>query len=438
MKKIIIAGAGHGGLTAAYNLADKGYDITVIECKQRDELGYDWHDLLDHSAFDDSGIPRPSEDMIRYGVPTGFTNPSSTVKLKIPFEYGSGYTMDRKVLLSYLVENAENKGVKFIFEAKVICAITQGAKVTGIKYETKDGVTEEKCDLVIDAAGMNSPVRENLPAGCGIQNSLECRDVFYVYRVYFDNTTGEMNDPPYTISLFHNNRPGIDWIITEKDSVDILVGKFGSSSKLTYSEIDEAIADYRKQYPFVGEKVLRGGSKGEIPLRRMFPVIVCDGYAAIGDSAGMTVPLNGSGIVLSMKAGKILADTILEIGEKTFTKERLWKYEYTYFQTLGKGLVIIDILKNFFTYVSGKQVDFFLEKEILTEKELGMGDGQDYSVTPKKVLQVMSVSLPIANLLPVLIRNFKFAPFIGRIASQMPKEYDKEKVEKWVKKYNAL
>lgn len=111
MKKIIIAGAGHGGLTAAYNLADKGYDITVIECKQRDELGYDWHDLLDHSAFDDSGIPRPSEDMIRYGVPTGFTNPSSTVKLKIPFEYGSGTQWTERFCFLILLKMQKTKAL---------------------------------------------------------------------------------------------------------------------------------------------------------------------------------------------------------------------------------------------------------------------------------------------------------------------------------------
>ena len=40
----------------------------------------------------------------------------------------------------------------------------------------------------------------------------------------------------------------------------------------------------------------------------MLPMIVADGYAAVGDSAAMTIPLNGSGINLSMNAGKLLAD----------------------------------------------------------------------------------------------------------------------------------
>ena len=37
MKKIIVAGAGHGGLTAAFMLAEQGYDVTVFEAKKRSE-----------------------------------------------------------------------------------------------------------------------------------------------------------------------------------------------------------------------------------------------------------------------------------------------------------------------------------------------------------------------------------------------------------------
>ena len=75
MKKIIVAGAGHGGLTASIHLASKGYDVTVIEAGEREKMGHDWHDSLDFSAFDDAGIPRPSEDMYTFNIPTAFTNP---------------------------------------------------------------------------------------------------------------------------------------------------------------------------------------------------------------------------------------------------------------------------------------------------------------------------------------------------------------------------
>ncbi|MBR6940121.1 MAG: NAD(P)-binding protein, partial [Clostridia bacterium] len=52
MRKIIVAGAGHGGLVAACRLAEAGYDVTVVEKKERNETGHDWHDCIWKPAFD--------------------------------------------------------------------------------------------------------------------------------------------------------------------------------------------------------------------------------------------------------------------------------------------------------------------------------------------------------------------------------------------------
>lgn len=438
MKKIVVAGAGHGGLTASYHLALKGYDVTVLEYKEKADMGYDWHDALDFSAFDDSGIPRPSEDMYSFNLPTGFTNPSSTVMLDIPYVKGKGIYMDRKVLVNYLISLCENAGVKFIFGAEVMSALTEGEKAVGIRYRSDDEDKVIFCDLLIDAAGMHSKVRCSLPLSCNIRKELQPREIFHVHRVYFENTTGELTSPQYIIKLFHMNRPGIDWVLTEEGFVDILIGKFGAAGELTQREIDEAISALRKQYPFMGEKILRGGKTTEIPLTRMLPMIICDGYAAVGDSAGMTVPLNGSGIILSMAAGKILADTVISAGDKELSKEALWKYEYRYFNKYGKDLIMIDILKNFFTYINGEHVDYFLEKEILTSKELDFDGGEGIEITPEYVKKVISALGPVVGLVPTIVKNLKSLPFIETVAKQMPKTYNEEKIEKWIKKYDAL
>ena len=43
-RKIIVAGAGHGGLTAAALLAKAGFDVTIYERNEEGKLGYDWTD----------------------------------------------------------------------------------------------------------------------------------------------------------------------------------------------------------------------------------------------------------------------------------------------------------------------------------------------------------------------------------------------------------
>ena len=435
MKKVIVAGAGHGGLTAAYNLAKKGFDVTVYEKGERNGLGYDWHDAMNYDAFDKSGLDRPDRSLVRDNLQSSFENPSASVKLVLPYD-DSGFMMDRRVLLKFLIDNAEQVGVKFEFGCAIKGALLGGMRICGISFEKDGKIFEEKADMVIDACGMNSPVRKSLPPCFNIKTDFSDKETFHVYRVYFENLTGEVLDPPYLISLFHKDKPGIDWLITEKDSADILIGKFGTAGELTREEIDEAVADYRERYPFVGERVLRGDAVGEIPLSKMLPLIVANGYALVGDSAGMTIPLNGSGIVLSMQAGKILADKISDCDGDAFSIENLWLYEYEYFQRLGKDLVMIDILKNFFTFCKGKNVDYFLEKRILTEEMLDFGKGID--ITPQFIIHLLAVGLPLLGLVPPLVNNLKSIPSIDSIASQMPECYSKEAVSEWVEKYSRL
>ncbi|MBQ1553627.1 MAG: NAD(P)-binding protein, partial [Clostridia bacterium] len=77
MAEIIIAGAGHGGLTAAYNFARNGYSVTVYEKKQRSELGYGWKDSMSPSAFNFCGMPMPEKKVFTPGVPNCYYSPSA-------------------------------------------------------------------------------------------------------------------------------------------------------------------------------------------------------------------------------------------------------------------------------------------------------------------------------------------------------------------------
>ena len=56
MSEIIVAGAGHGGLVAAWKLAQLGHKVTVYERHARENLGYDQKDPVDAAYFDYAGI----------------------------------------------------------------------------------------------------------------------------------------------------------------------------------------------------------------------------------------------------------------------------------------------------------------------------------------------------------------------------------------------
>ncbi len=437
-KSIIVAGAGHGGLSAAAILAKNGYTVTVLEKAYKDTIGHDWHDAMDIPAFHFADIPVPPEDKFRRGLSMCYYNPKKTVKLNM--EGGPGVsqssciTIDRKYLIRYLIEHCENMGVNFIFGVDILSAVTEGSKVTGVKA-IQNG--EEKTfygDMIIDAAGMNSPVRRSLPEHFGIQNEIPEEDTFEIYRAYYENTQNYFTDPTYSVYFFNCNKPGIDWVITEEDYIDVLIGKFG---KLTQEEIETSLADIRENYPGIGDTPIRGGTTAKIPLSKTLPLIVADSYALVGDSASMTVPLNGSGIDLSLQAGKLLASAVMSAERNGYKKEDLWQYQYRYFTLFGNNLVPISILRRFFGVITGEDIDFFLEHGLLTEKEIGMAGGIS-GITPAYVINKITAALPKVALLPDLVKTLKEFPMYPVAKNTLPSEWDDKKIVSWLNIYKSL
>lgn len=436
MKKIIVAGAGHGGLVAAYHLAKAGFSVTVLEGKKRETMGHDWHDWLDMSAFDGADLPQPPAELVYKAEDQSFRNPKGNVEIIMPHREDS-IMMDRKELIAYLLSLAEEAGVTLQFETELIAPHTEGCAVKGVIVRRKGHLSLVKADLVIDSAGMYSPLRSKLPALFGVDNEINKRSIFHVYRAYFKNLDGTVKTPSYSINAFHMYRPGIDWVITKPDYVDILIGKFSQSGILSREEVDAALESFRESYPFIGEEIVRGGSFEDIPITRMLPLLVADGYAAIGDAAGMTVPLNGSGIILSMNAGKILADTVMA-ADGEYTREKLWSYEYHYFTKLGKDLVMIDIIKTVFTYINGDVVDYLMEKGILNADMLAIPDGKTPNITADYVKRLITSLPKFVKHVPALSKCMKTLPLLPGVCKSIPEKYDETKVNKWIKAYKAL
>ena len=80
-KTILVAGAGHGGLAAAADLARKGYDVTLLEKKAENALGYDWTDIFAPDALIAAGVPYPSRSLYSYKDNMTFFPPAQSVAL---------------------------------------------------------------------------------------------------------------------------------------------------------------------------------------------------------------------------------------------------------------------------------------------------------------------------------------------------------------------
>ncbi|MBE6716230.1 MAG: NAD(P)/FAD-dependent oxidoreductase [Ruminococcaceae bacterium] len=439
MKKILVAGAGHGGLSAAAILSKNGYDVTVVEKQTKETIGHDWHDAMDIPAFHFADIPVPPEDCFKRGLHMCYYNPKKTVKLNTDEGPGAassnGITIDRKFLIQYLIEHCEKCGVKFIFGADIKEALTENTKVLGIKAVIDGKEKEFTADMTVDAAGMFSPVRKSLPEQFGIQRDFAEDDIIEIYRAYYENPDKYITDPNYSVFFYNCGKPGLDWVITEEEYIDVLIGKFGS---LTEEEIDTSLEDLRKLYPGMGTTPIRGGHTAKIPLSKTLPMIIADSYALVGDSAGMTVPLNGSGINLSLQAGKLLAAAVMAAEKRGYKKEDLWQYQYRYFTLFGNNLVPISIMRRFFGAITAEDIDFFLEKNILTEKEIGMAGGNFSEVNAAYIINKLSAAAPKIKLLPSLLKTISGMPMLPSIYKMMPDKWDDKKIQNWIEKYSEL
>ena len=436
-KKIIIAGGGHGGITCGAILAKNGYDVTVYEKNDADKMGHDWTDIFDPKAFKAVGMEMPPKEMYNLKNNMTFFGPAMTTRLVQDVPEGEfEIQMERRDIYKCLIDHAVACGVKFEYGVAVEGPVMLGNRVVGIK--TDKGT--EYADLVIDACGINSPVRMNLPEYLGIQKEAQQYERFYVYRAFFEkNEEAEVTDR-FRVLMFYQGKLGISWVADDGEYTDALIGRF---NEIDMEEVERTLAIMRKDFPDLGEKQLRGGQFVQIPVRQPLGVLVADGYAAIGDSAFMTVPIIGSGIANSMKASAILADTIMADKNETYSAETLWKYQRDFYSKLGNGLAPLASIKLLLTRLQPEELDYIFATGILNADDMTISaDSTSLFAMVKDMADPEPLMAKIKGLagnttiLKKVLRMIKDIAAVTVVTSAMPQKYDVKAVNRWVKAYN--
>ncbi|NLL63665.1 MAG: NAD(P)-binding protein [Ruminococcaceae bacterium] len=445
-KRIIVAGAGHGGLTAAALLAEKGFDVTVYERGKKGKLGYDWTDIFDPKALDVVGCPWPPKDKYEWKVDMTFWGPNikpeAKIRQRVPNDpYEMEIKMERSDIYDMLIDFAESKGAKIVYEVNILGPIMIKDRVIGI--DTDKG--QFLGDMVIDCCGCESPIRVNLPEYLGIQKHPTYGEKFYVYRAFYDLPVdiSTVDDLYKVVLLPDPESVGICWIAseaTETDShSDLLIGHMDRFTKEEALEIAER---YRKTNPQLGTKLKRGGYFTLIPVRQPLAIMVADGYAALGDSAFMTVPIIGSGIGNSIKNSKILADVIAADRDEVYSADTLYPYQLEYFNKMGRNIAPLALVKLVLTRVTQEEVKYILENEILTYREMTI------TANHTSIFKFLHFS---PTLLERGLALAKHPELLKKMASVVvdivqyyivsfliPQSYDRRRLKKWARAYNNI
>ncbi|NLB36145.1 MAG: NAD(P)/FAD-dependent oxidoreductase [Clostridiales bacterium] len=434
-KKIIVAGAGHGGLIAAAMLAIKGYNVTILERGKKGSVGNDWPVSLDVSSLEELNLTLPQSIRLVNSHYMTLINPRKTVQITPHVDNPERFRIEGREFREFLINNAAKHGAKIVYDVNILGPETLGNRVVGV-FAFKDGrKVSYSADLVIDAAGCESPVRSNLPAEIGIEREFAYGQKLYVYRALYERKGKMLPANPYCIYLYHMNCKGIDSLLTEDEFVDVTIGRY-VPAKLR--EISAMLSEFKIKNPHLGKNTIRGGVHTILPIRRALPVFVADGYAAVGDSAGMTNPVFGWGINYAMQAGKILAKTILGANHGNFSVKELWDYQRNYFLEIGSSLGALDKLQQLYFDAEARDIDYLFEKKIITTYEFESFDQKEFTHFSVIKLLGKAIACTRLRLRKKIIKAFRGIKKLEAVSNQIPERYDLKKVKKWAKKYENI
>ena len=443
-KRILVAGAGHGGLAAAAQLAKAGFDVKVVERRTKETLGYDWFDALNPAVFAMVGCPHPGDVGIpwQWRADVTYYGPTTDEAHKIPQRFTRPedieITMERRNIYRLLTGWAEDCGVHIEYGVNITAPLMAGDRVIGLATDRG----EYRGDLVIDAAGLFSPVRMGLPECLGIQKQVLKNERIYTYRAFYDTPVdpGTVRD---VYKVMFRPDPGRDfslsWIYTRDTYTDLLIGHMEPP---TEEEIRRIADRYRQKNPQLGKTRLRGGQTVPIPFRRPLSVLVADGYAAIGDAAFMTMPLNCSGISTSMEASKLLARAVMADKTETYSAETLWPYQLDFFKQIGKNMAPIALVKDMIISLTQAQTDRAFDTGLITWRELTITADQH------SIWQFLHFDpkLPRRGLVLAKDRDL-FQKAAGAVADtaahyawmeRLPKQFSRAAVQKWARGYDRI
>lgn len=322
----VIIGAATSGAYFAKKLASKGYSVIMLEALSKEKLGTRM-DIFhvtrtDLKTYDIPQVKKGDESWAFEFTENHFSSPSNKYTVPTTSEI-VGLHMHEYI--SLMVNDALEAGAKIEYGAKFCEFVFKKGHISGVRYETSEGIEEISCKVVIDCSGSRAVGRCSLPNGYGVENfELQDEDMFYVILRY-----AKFNEPQ--INTFWLNTKS--WFApfsmdnTEKVVGTGATGSFENAEK-TCVKLDETTSK--------GEFTLLRTEKGTTPYRRPPYSLVADNFIVTGDAACLTKPDCGEGVTSSMVMMDIAADVLDRALKKgDVSKEALWEINREYNRRQG-------------------------------------------------------------------------------------------------------
>ncbi len=325
-KDVVIVGAGSAGAFLGWQLGQMGHQVCLVEKQKEGEPGSHigiFH--VDEIRFAQFGIPLPEGDELIGYYPEGLAWPPDGDDPKsVNYAF---YVMEMALFISRLQGYAAKWDAQILFETEFTGFLLEEGRPAGIMARSKGKELIIRAPLVIDASGVDSVARVNLPAGKGVETDpIDPQDFLYVILQYWDDLDDHF---PRGLNFYPFHKA----FINPGYGKGMIVG-IGQPGKLEIAgQVQEQFLEER--FPGVKHRLIKK-TWGRTPYRRPPFSLVGDSFMVVGDAAFMTKPFSGEGVTSGFTACQIaagVAHAALRKGDTS--RKQLWPLNVHYFRDQG-------------------------------------------------------------------------------------------------------
>ncbi len=327
---------------------------------------------------------------ISYGLPemenhvTAVYVFSPDMQVKVPFE-GPGFVLDRPKFGRRLLQDALNAGVDYIGNVQATGLIAENGRIVGLEGQTMDtGANrpfEIRTKIIIDASGMSTKLRRDLPIPSYIEKEIDRDDVEPTARINAKLADGIAVEPNHCdIYLDQEKAPGGYLWLFPKSQDKVNIG-LGIQSKRSQRPLNTLFKDwvatdprFKDIQPLTDDSNLTGA--WQVSVRHQNDCLVANGYMVCGDAAWFPNPISAGGIGPGLIGGVMAGETAVRAVEANdFGEEQLWQYNLDFVNHYGNKTAALEAFRLYLQTLNNKEINYgmrhFLSAREATEMSLG-------------------------------------------------------------------
>ncbi len=333
MRDVIIVGGGPSGCFTGKKLAEKGFDVTIIE--EDSQIG---HPMCCAGIVGDGGMKELGLNPSRWSLnrlKEGIVYSPKNESVKLTRDKVEAHCINRSGFDKDLAIMAAEEGVDIRLNSK--CSdIARDESGVSVKVKEKDGTEELRARLIVGADGGNSTVARNFnlieefsPLS-GAQAEIVGKSEREAANIFFKNEWSE-HFFAWVVPAGEIYRVGL---CDRQNNVRKNLEKFIRKNPVLPKNSHEKIVRYTTDI------IPKSGK------RKVFD----DRVVLVGDAAGQVKPLTGGGIYMGLSCAEIASEVITKGLEKEPRENILKEYDEKVKEKFGKefeiGNRIMNLLEN--------------------------------------------------------------------------------------------